>query len=364
MGEFMDVPIIDGHVHLRGLEGIAEHMKLLGESAFSGIGIVSGAARRASSLRGNSLALLCKAMHPDRAYVFGGLDYCTPKEITAAELGRQGAELLEAGCDGMKMIEGKPPARKATGFALDSPVYDELYALLAARGAPIVSHVADPETWWDPAQAPEAARRRPYWQDDQMPSKQQLYAEVDGILAKFPRLRIIFAHFYFLSNFPDRAAAFMDRWPEISFDLAPGSEMYRNFTKAPDRWREFFTRYQDRIVFGTDNISPREPRAERYQKMVDKIWMIRMFLERDEDFEGFGSDHIQGLGLDAPILEKIYSTNFKRYAGQRPRPVNLPAAMDRCRRIAEYVASDSEDPDAVGELAEIQRQMAAAQDRT
>jgi predicted TIM-barrel fold metal-dependent hydrolase len=357
MSNFLDLPIIDAHVHLWSMDGIPEHAKLMDESGFHAINIVCTATRNHTRANQNLMGMLCKALHPERVYLFGGLNYTVPGGPTKENLRSQAEQLLDTGCDGMKMIEGKPPARKRTGLALDSPVYDDYYALLQSRGTPIVYHVADPETWWDPKQAPEMARQRaPYWEDDEIPSKEQLHGEVDGMLEKFPNLRVIFAHFYFMSNFPDRASEFMDAHPQISFDLAPGSEMYRNFSKRPQRWREFFTKYQDRIIFATDNITAREPREERYKKLVDKIWMIRNFLETDEEFEGFGSV-VKGLCLHQEVLEKIYCKNFQRYAGDRPRQLNIPAAIDQSRSAIEQLSSGSEDSDARSTLREILQQL-------
>jgi len=350
MTEFLNVPTVDGHVHLRGSAGIEDQIRLIEQHGFSAINTVCTAVRNEASLAHLPSCLLAKAMYPEKIFVSGGLSYLK-EQPTAEDFRRQAEAFLAAGCDGVKMIEGKPPVRKRTGLPLNSPLYDEFYRLLEQHGTPIVFHVADPETWWDPETAPASAKKNPYWEDPDMPSKEQLYAEVDGLLAKFPNLRIIFAHFYFLSDQPERAAAFMDKWPEISFDLAPGSEMFRNFAKRPEIWHDFFTKYQDRIIFATDNITPREPRDERYQSMVDKIWMMRMALETCEEFEGFGSV-VRGIGLDRHVLEKIYYKNFHRYFGQKPKMLDLPAAIAFCQTTLKSIGPNPKDPAAPAELEE------------
>jgi hypothetical protein len=120
--------------------------------------------------------------------------------------------------------------------------------------------------------------------------------------------------------------------------------MYRNFSARPERWREYFVEFQDRIVFGTDNVTPRAPCNEAIQNMIDKVRMIRQFLETSGVFEGFGtatSRHVTGIGLEQEALEKIYSRNFERYAGTLPRPVNVEAALRHCRRIMRYARGAS-----------------------
>ena len=85
------------------------------------------------------------------------------------------------------------------------------------------------------------------------PSKKQLYDEIFRVLDAHPRLRVSFAHFFFLSNFPDEAERVMETYPNVRFDMTPGVEMYYNFDKNLDRWHDFFTKYSDRILFGTDS---------------------------------------------------------------------------------------------------------------
>ena len=86
----------------------------------------------------------------------------------------------------------------------------------------------------------------------------------------------MFAHFHFLSDFLDRAAALLDRYPNVNFDLAPGIEMLYNFTKRPAEARDFFLKYQDRLVYGTD--------FSTWRLSLTRIWVVRNFLETDEYF--------------------------------------------------------------------------------
>ena len=51
---------------------------------------------------------------------------------------------------------------------------------------------------------------------DLISSKEELYAEVDEVLRRHPNLRVIFAHFYFLSADLPRAARFFDAHPEAA----------------------------------------------------------------------------------------------------------------------------------------------------
>jgi predicted TIM-barrel fold metal-dependent hydrolase len=220
------------------------------------------------------------------------------------------------GADGIKMLEGKPSVRKRLGIPLSSSVYQELYAFLEAEGIPILLHVADPDTFWDPRKVPEAARSCGcFYGTGEHPTKEELLEEVEEILQRFHSLNMILAHFCFLSNDMDRASRMLESFPHVSFDITPGWEMYEDFSKEPEKWRGFFRRYQDRIIFGTDNSGRNgKGRGSTLLEAMDKVGRIRKFLETDGPmFSG------RGLRLDRSVLEKIYRENFLRIAGSCPR---------------------------------------------
>jgi len=110
--------------------------------------------------------------------------------------------------------------------------------------------------------------------------------------------------------------------------------------------REFFLKYQDRIVYGTDigakallsapgeGIEMDESRA--------RVHLVRTFLEKDGPFQlppggfAFGDTEtpLRGIGLPRPVLEKVYFKNFERLAGSRPRALDPAAIAAECERLA------------------------------
>jgi hypothetical protein len=150
---------------------------------------------------------------------------------------------------------------------------------------------------------------------------------------------VILAHFYFLSADLKRAAAFLDAHPNACFDLTPGSEMYFNFSANLEATTEFFTRYQDRIVFGTDigaSAVGKPGTALDHAETLGRTYVVRAFLENSGAIEiPDGVKHwrrpnaeIRGLGLPEAILNKIYHGNFCRIYGDTPKPLHLPTALN------------------------------------
>ncbi len=257
----------------------------------------------------------------------------------------------------MKMIEGKPVCRKQTGLPLDSLLYAEYYAYLEAERFPILFHVNDPEEYWDPVQIPGFVQGGACdYTDGTFSTKEALYQEVEHILVRYPDLRIIFAHFYYLSGDIDRAADFLDRHPLVSLDITPGSEMYYNFSRKHDEWHDFFTCYQDRIVFGSDNFANADPDFPAKACRLDHH--IQQFLAATAPYDIFGWSYIMnGLALKLAVLRKICRDNLYRYTGEKPAPVNHQAAVALCDQAIEYATAAGNDAEVINYLEEIKQRL-------
>ncbi len=302
--------IIDSHFHAYAGKDCSDFISdLLEKGGLDGIGIASIPRALAHSEHFyNEEALKLKKENPGKIYVFGALDYSDRGYLKGkVDFAAQAKKLFEAGADGMKMLEAKPNARKALGIPVDSPIFDSYYSYMEENSFPILMHVADPEEFWDTEKAPEWAKKHGwFWGDGSFLPKEQLYSETEGVLKKFPKLQITFAHFFFLSADIDRASKFLDKWENVSFDITPGWEMYDNFSRRSSEWRTFFKNYSDRIIFGTDNTPPTKGNSQEHlEHCLASVSKIRNFLETgDEMFSG------RGLELDKTSLEKIYSGNF------------------------------------------------------
>ena len=324
-------PIIDAHTHvLHSNDGIDYLLKITGGYGYRQANILAAESCREDGYTGgaqNAQALLLKARRPDW-WAFGSLNHHD------GDLGGQLRMLIDLGFDGLKMIEGKPDTYKRLGSRpINGPEYDAVYAAAESAGFPLLMHVGDPPELWDADNAPEFAREHGWlYTGAGYPAPEELYAQVEDILARFPRLKVILAHFFFLSDNRERADRFLDRHPNALFDLTPGTEMFRNFARDPAAWRDFFLRRQDRLVFGTDNW---DVLTEQEQKDKDDInRMLRTFLEEGGPYEIWGWK-LHGVGLPEEALDRIYRENFRRVAGEEPRPVNRPMVLDFVRRRLE-----------------------------
>lgn len=334
---------IDSHVHLWHLDQIANLEALRRHIGAERMNIACIFER--DRVNYNPEAFVAKAEYPDSFYVFGSLDHSAhfmPGKVSAPPLTEQVDRLIATGVDGVKMLENKPTHRKLVDIPVDGPYFEDYFAHVEEIGIPIVWHVCDPEEFWIPELTPKWAATRGWGYDETFRPKEQLYAEVENVLTRHPRLRIVFSHFYFLSADLPRASAFLDRHQGVNFDLAPGIEFLYNMSKDPDVTREFFTKYADRIIFGTDISSHNLPDEAQHRTGI-----IRRWLETDGEYRvPDGADFllgppedgvVRGLKLPESVLAKIYRGNFERFAGTQPRALNTDLAAEECTRIADEV---------------------------
>lgn len=326
-----DDRIIDGHVHINvpgALENLRQYAK---QAKLEALGIASiGCIGDGCAPEQNLLALILKREEPT-FYAYGSLVY-PALPVPEALRGRwapheQAQALLAAGCDGMKLLESKPGYRKKLGTAMSDKRFDAFWRYLEEARTPVLWHVADPETFWSLDEAPQFAINAGWtYTDGTYPTKAQLTDETLAVLGRYPGLRVALAHFFFLSAFEAEARALMEQYPNVSLDITPGIEMYENFSKAPARWRAFFTQYHDRIIFGTDHEDGSDP-AEGAQTTRN----ILRFLSTEDAFT-FWQSPVRGIGLAPDAVRAIMCSNFVRRSGPKPKPVNdalLAALIDQ-----------------------------------
>lgn len=343
------IPVIDSHIHYGHPAFMKGLMDILDINHIAKANIVCTPHQTRLSLVPDALHL--KAHYPEVVYVFGGLDISALflySETCGEYFANYAEKLRQMGCDGIKMIEGKPDMRKRLPIpAFDSQVYMPYWEKLEAMNLPVIFHVNDPEEFWDPEKVPEWAKQQGwFYGDGSYINNQAQYNEVLNVLRRHPGLKVIFAHFFFLSNQLERLAGYLDEFPHMHIDLTPGIEMYHNFSRNPEKVREFFIKYQDRILFGTDigakallataeeGIDPEESKL--------RIDLVRSFLEGEGEFRlnlergylfGKFSGSFRGIHLPREALEKIYHLNFERLAGKKPRLLNPQAIIEECQRL-------------------------------
>jgi predicted TIM-barrel fold metal-dependent hydrolase len=185
---------------------------------------------------------------------------------------------------------------------------DPVWAKAGELGIPVIIHSADPSQFW---QAMDSTNER--WLELKLhPNRrrsatdpapfEQIIAEQHRIFAKHPKTTFINAHMGWMANDLDAAGAHLDRYPNVNFGIGA---VIAEFGRQPRRAKEFFTKYQDRILFGKDAYN----KEEFYT-------YFRVLETEDEYFPYYKKYHafwsMYGLGLSDEVLKKVYYKNALR----------------------------------------------------
>ncbi|HLK59242.1 MAG TPA: amidohydrolase family protein [Chthonomonadaceae bacterium] len=206
----------------------------------------------------------------------------------------------------------------------DDPLLDPIYLHITARNKALLMHIAEPLACWQPLDERNPHygyySKHPEWHmygKSGMPSHSELIQARDNVLARHPELRIIGAHLGSLEYDVQEVANRFERFPNFAVDIS--ARLADIAFQDTATVRQFFLDYQDRILFGTDLVSPLsmadQPTEQRERKLAYFKQSYRehfQYLETEDTFEMLGRE-VQGIGLPPEVLEKVYYTNALRW---------------------------------------------------
>ena len=257
--------------------------------------------------------------HKDRFRVFANVSWngaggpgWAEKEVAALR------QAVADGAIGLKIFKdlGLRAARAdGSRLKIDDPDLDPIFRLCGELNIPVLIHTADPqqfftpidnhnERWLELGLFPNRA-----YPPDKFPAFETLVEERDRMFARHPKTRFIVAHLGWHGNDVARASRMLDTLPNVYLEVA--AVLYE-FGRQPRGWAEFFTRYQDRVLFGKDAYEPTE---------YPYYW--RVFETRDEYFDYYRNYHafwkLYGMGLPDAVLKKLYHQNAVKISPGMPQ---------------------------------------------
>ena len=226
------------------------------------------------------------------------------------------------------MLDGKPGVRVRNGIPLDAPNYDKMFDYAAEKQFPILYHINDPVEFWHWDQLPEWAKKKNFFYGDgTYPHKFEIDDETFRILHKHPNLKLCIPHFFFISDQPGLCNELLDRYPNLYLDITPGWEMFENFAKDREYWRNFFGRHSRRILFGTDTFS---------DHWMETVTCLQRVMETDETFVAFEENCI-GLDLPEKTLRDVYYNNYFDFCGSLDRKINVPMILEYADTLYQHI---------------------------
>lgn len=193
-------------------------------------------------------------------------------------------------------------------ITIDDPRMDLVWEKCGSLHIPVLIHSADPPSFWDPMDKynerwlelkTHPGRKR----ENTNPAPwKTIIEEQHHIFRAHPNTIFIAAHFGWLANDLSSLGKLLDECPNVYVEIAA---IIAELGRQPRQARDFFIKYQDRILFGKDSWVPSEYAT-----------YFRVLETADEYFPYHKKYHafwrMYGLALPDEILKKVYYKNALR----------------------------------------------------
>lgn len=249
-----------------------------------------------------------KATAPGRFIVFTNVDFSgigapgwTEKAVKALALD------VKNGAGGLKIFKSLGLEVKDTSgkrVPVDDPRLDPIWAKCGELQIPVLIHTGDPAAFWLPQDKNnerwlELKQFPDRYRYGQEPSWEQVMNEQFHMFRKHPQTNFISAHMAWLANDLARLGKLLDEIPNMYTEI--GAIIY-DPGRQPRFARQWFTKYQDRVLFGKDIWAPEE-----------YYCYFRVLETADEYFDYYRRRHafwkLYGLDLPDEVLKKLYYKN-------------------------------------------------------
>jgi predicted TIM-barrel fold metal-dependent hydrolase len=324
--DFSRVEKIDTHVHLHG--SLPEFMGRAKADGFRLLTINVNYATFPPLPQQRVDAMALKREFPDRvafAATFDASDSTQPGWLGRVE--GQLKEDLAQGAVGVKVwkdigMQQRDPGGRAV--MVDDARFTPIFEFLEQRGVVVLGHQGEPRNAWLPLEQMTTRGDRQYFTEHpeyhmfahaEWPAYEEQLAARDRLLVRHPRMKYIGLHLASMEWSVDRIGEFLNRHPSASVDLAARLVHLRLQASADrERVRQFFVRYQDRIVYATDLTRLPQQSDAAFAEEAHTVWLNDWrFLAgnaelRSEEFDA----PFRGLALPRAVLDKIYHANTRR----------------------------------------------------
>ena len=203
----------------------------------------------------------------------------------------------------------------------DDPRLEPVIAHLERASLVLLGHQAEPRNCWLPLEKMTVRGDRDYfrehpqyymYQHPEMPAHDTILAARDRMLRAHPQLRFDAVHLASLEWDVDRVADFLERFPNAVVDLA-ARLVHLEYQAAGDRQkvRRFLLRYQDRVLYGSDDSYGPDDADAHAVAEVHSGWVEdwRFLATSAHMHSGDFDAAFRGLRLPRTVVDKIYRRN-------------------------------------------------------
>jgi len=188
---------------------------------------------------------------------------------------------------------------------VDDPRLDPVWEKCAELAIPVLIHTGEPFQFWQPKDKNnerwlELKQRPNRYRDPEIyPSWEVIMEEQQNVFRKHPNTIFINAHLGWLGFDLDRLGKLLDELPNMYTEIGA---VLAELGRQPRQARQWFIKYQDRILLGKDSWNPEEYYV-----------YFRVLETADEYFDYYRKRHafwkMYGMNLPDEVLKKVYYKN-------------------------------------------------------
>ena len=249
---------------------------------------------------------------PNRFGVFVNINF---EEIDSKDFIKKNIKLLNdakaIGAIGLKVYKSlglTDMDNKNHRIAVNDSRLDSIWSECGKIGFPVLIHSGEPSSFWHPKDKFNERwlelKQKPnrYLDPKEYISYDSILSEQHEMFRNNPNTKFINAHLGWMGNDLDRLESHLNELPNVVTEIGA---VLAELGRQPKRAKEFFIKYQDRILFGKDAYN------------VSEYYTYFRVLESDDEyFNYYRKRHahwkMYGLALNDSILKKVYYKNALR----------------------------------------------------
>ena len=229
------------------------------------------------------------------------------------------SDLGKKGVSGIKMWKDISLVRRRKDgkhWKMTDPELEVIFREAGERGMPVTVHMADPPDFFRPMDENnpriQQLLQMPKWcyASDPELSFSSLMEQQEELLEKYRNTTFIIAHMGCWGEDLEMTERWLEKYPNMMTDT---SACLYELGIRPEESRDFFIRYADRILFGTDLFAGEEMHFGKWFRFLETEEQFYVFDKVSDS--GFGSERVTGLNLPDSVLDRVYYTNALRVLG-------------------------------------------------
>jgi predicted TIM-barrel fold metal-dependent hydrolase len=236
---------------------------------------------------------------------FGGIDQPGWTERTVKQLQKD----YENGARGLKIYKNLGLTvidSNGNRISVDDPRIAPIWEKCGDLGIPVLIHTGEPAVFWAPIEKYNERwlemknfPRRHRGDEPGDPTWEEVMREQWQVFENHPNTTFISAHLGWMGNDLARLGRLLDKYPNVYTEIAA---VLAELGRQPRFARQWFIKYQDRVMFGKDTWRPEE------------YYVYFRVLETDDEyFDYYRKRHafwkMYGLNLPDEVLKKVYYKN-------------------------------------------------------